>query len=430
VRSLSKRTIPPKSVIPADLEESISTRSKFTPGPADVSAHARFGSVIFCLTRDRPQTLIHALNAVSLDLKKAKLRPRAFIVLDDSVSAQCRLENIHIMKRISEDANCVCLYHGAAEQHRMLVFMATRWRRNANTFDLFFRRLGGLKWDLGGVRSYAMVLANVIGKPSSPIVMIDDDIVILPQARSQSAIDTLERDVLDNPRLLTGGIIKGSPDESSVETAIRRIGHLTHSKNYLLPSEMAMPVSGGFIALNNASSYLYPFPRWYNEDWTWLAQCQTQGYSVRVDRRVVAKQIFSQKELSLAIIKREQEGELLFEALNWSIKNYSRAYVPRALKSRAYWEDVAREEVVYLNRIIEFVRGIETRLSETRLKHHPCIQQILQLLKRTKRHVASIEPKAMMRRYGRYLEAAKPWRSLIETARQYEMDLAVIGRKV
>lgn len=141
MRRLSKRTIPPKSVIPADLEESISTCSKFTPGPANVSAHARFGSVIFCLTRDRPQTLIHALNAVSLDLKKAKLRPRAFIVLDDSVSAQCRLENIHIMKRISEDANCVCLYHGAAEQRRMLVFMATRWRRKQTPLTYSFEGL-------------------------------------------------------------------------------------------------------------------------------------------------------------------------------------------------------------------------------------------------------------------------------------------------
>ena len=148
---------------------------------------------------------------------------------------------------------------------------------------------------------------------------------------------------------------------------------------------------------------------------------------------MVAKQIFSQKELSLAIIKREQEGELLFEALNWAVKNYRRAYVPRALKSLAYWGDVAREEVVYLNRIIEFVRSIEIRLSETRLKHpehRTCIQQTLHILKRTKRYVASIAPKAMMRRYGRYLEAAKPWRSLIETVRQYETDLAVIGRKV
>src|SRR5262245_12073692 len=391
----------------------------------------RLSSVIFCLTRDRPQTLIHALNAVSSDLKKARVRPRAFIVLDDSVSAQSRLENVHIMKRLSKDANCLCLYHGAAEQHKILAFMTTRWRRpNASAFNLFFRRLGGLKWDLGGVRSYAMVLANVVGKPSAPIVMIDDDIVIVPQARSSSAIDTLERDVLDNPRLLTGGILKGSPDESSIETAIRRICHLAHSKNHLLQSEMAMPVSGGFIAFNNACSYLYPFPRWYNEDWTWLAQCQTRRYIVRVDRRVVAKQIFSQKKLSLAIMKREQQGELLFEALNWAIKNYSRAYVPRALKSRVYWNDVAREEVIYLNRIIEFVRGIEIRLSETRLKHHPCIPQILQLLKRTKRHVASIEPKAMMRRYGRYFEAVKPWRSFIKTVRQYEMDLAVMGKKV
>ena len=370
---------------------------------------------------------------MSIDLKNAKLRPRAFIVLDDSVNAQCRLQNVHILERVAKETNCVCLYHGPAEQHKMLAFIATQWGPEANIFDLYFRRLGGLKWDLGGVRSYAMVLANVIAKLSSPIVMIDDDIVILPRGRSASAIDTLERDVLDNPRLLTGGIIKGSPDESSVETAIRMICRFTRSKNHLLPSEMPMPVSGGFIAFNSASSYLYPFPRWYNEDWTWLAQCQAQGYSIRVDRRVVAKQIPCQKKLSLAIIKREQEGELLFEALNWAIKNYSQTYVPRALRSRAYWEDVAREEVVYLNKIIEFVSGIGIRLSEAQLEHpqHGTgIQQILRLFKRVKKYVASIEPKAMMRRYGRYLKGAKRWRSFIETARQCEMDFTVMGKKV
>lgn len=195
---------------PADFGGIVSPRSTFTPGPAYAS-DARVGSVIFCLTRDRPQTLIHALNAISIDLKKAKLRPRAFIVLDDSVTAQCRSDNAHIMERIAKEAHCVCLYHGAAEQNKLLVFIATRWGPDAKTFDLFFRRLGGLKWDLGGVRSYAMVLANLIGKSSSPIVMIDDDIVILPQARSGSAIVTLEQDVLDNPRLLTGGIIKDLP---------------------------------------------------------------------------------------------------------------------------------------------------------------------------------------------------------------------------
>jgi hypothetical protein len=337
------------------------------------------------------------------------------------------------MERVAKETNCVCLYHGPAEQHKMLAFIATQWGPEANTLDLFFRRLGGLKWDLGGVRSYAMVLANVIAKPSSPIVMIDDDIVILARGRSASAIDTLERDVLDNPRLLTGGIIKGSPDESSVETAIRMICRFTRSENRLLPSAMPMPVSGGFIAFNSASSYLYPFPRWYNEDWTWLAQCQAQGYSIRVDRRVVAKQIPCQKKLSLAIIRREQEGELLFEALHWAIKNYSQTYVPRALRSRAYWEDVAREEVVYLNKIIEFVSGIGIRLSEAQLKHPQNgtgIQQILRLFERVKKYVTSIEPKAMMRRYSRYLKGAKRWRSLIEAARQCEMHLTVMGKKV
>lgn len=411
----------------------ISPRSTFSPAHSDLAADAKIESVIFCLTRDRPQTLIRALNALSIDLNKAKLRSRGVIVLDDSVNARCGLQNLGIMERFAKKTNCVCLYHGVAEQHRVLAFMAKRLGLDANAFDLFFRRLGGLKWDLGGVRSYATLLANVIGKPSSPIVMIDDDIVIVSLARSGSAIEMLEQDVLDNPRLLTGGVIKGSPDESSVETAIRSLCRLTHSENHLLPSEMAMPVSGGFIAVNGASSYLYPFPRWYNEDWTWLAQYQAQGYRVRVDRRVVAKQIPCQKKLTLAIMKREQEGEMLFEALSWAIKNYSRAYVPRALKSLVYWEDVAREEVVYLEKIIEFVSGIEMRVSQTHLKHPQQltrIQQMLRLFNSVKKYVAALEPTAMMSRYSRYLERAKRWRSLIETARQCQIDLAVMGKRV
>ena len=45
-------------------------------------------------------------------------------------------------------------------------------------------------------------------------------------------------------------------------------------------------------------SHLYPFPRWYNEDWAWLAQYQARGYSIRVERRVVAKHLASRKNLA------------------------------------------------------------------------------------------------------------------------------------
>lgn len=397
--------------------------------PADVSANARIGSVILCLTRDRPRTLVHALRGVSVDLKKAKSCPRALILLDDSVKVRSRLQNLHIIESIAKAAKCVCLYHGPAEQQKVLAFLRMRGSPDTPAFDLFFRRLGGLKWDLGGVRSYAMVLANLIGEPSSPVVMIDDDIVILPQARGASAIGRLEEEVLTNPRLLTGGLIKGSPDESSVETAIRGIRQFTRSNNRFLPAEMPMPISGGFIAFNSMCSSLYPFPRWYNEDWTWLAQCKAQGCVIRVDRRVAAKQIFSPKKLSQATMQREQEGELLFEALNWAIRNYNPRYVRRALKSPAYWEDVAREEVIYLDKIMEFMRNIEDRLFAPKLQRAG-FPSILRLVKRTRSYVASIEAKAMMRKYRLYLEAAKPWRSLIKTARQGKMDFAAMGRKV
>lgn len=408
-------------------------RSTFTPGHPNGETMPRVRSVIVCLTRDRPQTLIGTLSAASADLKKAKLRPRAFIVVDDSVNARSRLHNGRILERFAKEANCICLYHGPGEQHKVLASMVRRGGLDASTFKFFFRRLGDLKWDLGGVRSYAMVLANLIGEQSSPIVMIDDDIVILPHARSASAFDTLEQDVLDNPRLLTGGTLKGSPDESSVETAIRMMCHFTRSRKHLLPSESPMPVSGGLLAFNSACSYLYPFPRWYNEDWAWLAQYQARGYSIRVEPLVVAKHISSRKNLSLTTIKREQDGELLFEAVHWAIKNYSRTYVDRALKLPAYWEDVAREEVIYLDHIIELVSAMEIPLSKASLKdcqHGTGVRQVLRLLKRTKSYVASIKPAAMMRRYGRYLEGAKRWRCLIQTAKQCNTDLGLIVGRV
>ena len=94
---------------------------------------------------------------------------------------------------------------------------------------------------------------------------------------------------------------------------------------------------------------------------------------------------------------------------------------------------MVREEVVYLNKIIEFVSGIGIRLSEAQLehpRHGTGIQEILRLFKRVKKYVASIEPKAMMRRYGRYLKGEKRWRSFIGTARQREMDFTVMGKKV
>ena len=111
----------------------------------------RVGSVIVCLTRDRPQTLILTLKAVSVDLKKAKLRPRALIILDDSVNARSRSNNRRILERFAKEANCFCLYHGPAEQHEMLAVMAARIGVDASSFNFFFRKLGGLKWDLGQI---------------------------------------------------------------------------------------------------------------------------------------------------------------------------------------------------------------------------------------------------------------------------------------
>ena len=394
---------------------------------------SRVGSVIVCLTRDRPQTLILTLKAVSVDLKKAKLRPRALIILDDSVNARSRSHNRRILERFAKEVNCFCLYHGPAEQHEMLAVMAARSGVDASSFNFFFRKLGGLKWDLGGVRSYAMALANLIGKPFSPITMIDDDIVILPHARRVSAIDTLEQDVLDNPRLLTGGTLKGSPDESSIETATRMICRFIGSRKHLFSSEMQMPIYGGLLAFNSTCSHLYPFPRWYNEDWAWLAQYQARGYSVRVERRVVAKHLSSRKNLSLTTMKREQDGELLFEAVNWAIKNYSRTYVDRALRSLAYWEDVAREEVIYLKNINELVGAMEISLAEAQLElgqRGTGVRPILRLLKHTKNYVASIKPVAMMRRYSRYLEGVKRWRCFIKAAQRCEMNFDLIGGRV
>ena len=172
-------------------------------------------------------------------------------------------------------------------------------------------------------------------------------------------------------------------------------------------------------AAHSTASRLYPFPRWYNEDWTWLAQCRTRGCAIRVNSRVVAEQIPAQKELRLVNLKREQEGELIFEALNWASEHYRPTYVPRVLKSLAYWEDVAREEVIYLDKIIQFVSGIRIQLTQSKLKplqRTVDIQLVLQLLKRTKDHVAAIKPDTAMGRYAQYLAHARRWRTLITAA--------------
>jgi len=134
---------------------------------------------------------------------------------------------------------------------------------------------------------------------------------------------------------------------------------------------------------------------------------------------VVAEQIPAQKELRLVNLKREQEGELIFEALNWASEHYRPTYVPRVLKSLAYWEDVAREEVIYLDKIIQFVSGIRIQLTQSKLKplqRTVDIQLVLQLLKRTKDHVAAIKPDTAMSRYAQYLAHARRWRTLITAA--------------
>jgi hypothetical protein len=379
-------------------------------------------TLIFCLTRDRPRTLIRTLGAIAKDLQKAKVRSRAIVVLDDSVAEESRIKNTQLIHRFRKEneANYSWIYHGPVEQAKILDFLRLRCGLSLNKTKRFFRRLGGHSWDLGGVRSYAILLANIEAGPSAVVVMIDDDIVILPPLGDASAIDILERAIRKNPRLLTGARLRGSPDESSVETALRFMSNYAGYKKQIQLSETPMPIAGGLLAFDSSCGYLYPFPRWYNEDWSWLAQLRKRGYRVRVENRVVADHKPAVKQLKLANMKREQEGEFIFEAVNWAIAHYATNCVARALRSLAYWRDVGRHEVLHLSRVVNLASTQDKLMQESeRYSWQRKIdsRHILNLLECTKSYVASINPEVMMKRYWSYLENVKLWGLLIKAAR-------------
>ena len=81
-------------------------------------------TIIFCLTRDRPRTLIRALGAFAKDLQKAQVRRRAIVVLDDSVAEKSRIKNTQLIHRFRKknEANYSWIYHGPRNKLKSWTF--------------------------------------------------------------------------------------------------------------------------------------------------------------------------------------------------------------------------------------------------------------------------------------------------------------------
>jgi hypothetical protein len=275
-------------------------------------------------------------------------------------------------------------------------------------------------WDLGGVRNYALMLGNAAVQGQFVFIMIDDDIVIQPSRRrdrvSSSSVARIELQVVRNPTLIVGGIIKGEPDESQLETAVRWSWELIgkHTSGGLQRYENPQPpfsVSGGFFAFSSACLHCSPFPRWYNEDWTWMVNCGRRGYKAKVNETVVAEHV-ARKELNRLSAKREQEGEALFEGIHWAYQNYNGNYPLRALKSKSYWKEIVREETKYVDSLLDCVHeGIQCMNGNAKIACDR-LEKIVDFISSVRAGVKKLRPDLLRRRMQRYLRDTMKWRSL------------------
>ena len=382
-------------------------------------------TLIVCPTRDRPDILRRTLAALHRDLNWASpKRNRTLILLDDSVRVSSRSSNRLIVEEMRERTGISFQYHGPGEQQRVLRQVARLANISTSIFWRFFRRLGGSSWDLGGIRNYALIVGSAMTPGQFVFIMIDDDIVIQPNGChdnvSFSSIARMERQVSATWKRIVGGLIEGTPDESQLETAVRWSWELIAKDGadgttpYEHPKH-PFPVSGGFFAFPGTFAHLYPFPRWYNEDWTWMVNFARQGYETRLDTSVVLKHVFGRRELNYHAAKLQQEGEALFEAIHWAHQNYSKSYIRRALGSKSYWSEIAREERKYVDSLLSRIyEGIQFTGAPPRDQiRRGRLSQIIAFVTSVRAEVEKLRPDLLRRKVLNYLRDIMTWRSLV-----------------
>lgn len=353
-------------------------------------------TTIICFTKNRNRELKRCLQSIKHDLSYAKLKKdRHIYILDDSTVDTIRQRNRKLAYSIFLP-NTNFYYHSPFEYNQIIDMLYKRNIADKQFLSNFFRPLGNCKWDLGGVRNYALLLLAIYEKFSNTTIFLDDDIQIQPiyyrDRKFTSSIELMENEIKKGPNKIVSGSIEITPDSSilwriadyqlnlayalslknrsilnrwipsngtfqlgkdiiqniykektpsNINNAINYKNHLHNPFDYV----KQFPVAGGFLGF--ATKYLIrlPFPRTYNEDYIWAVIANFEyGYEYKKIESIgfhLPSQIFNMKK---NFIKIEEFGELFFYGIylatqlcNNSIK------FKKLLHNKWYWQKIILE---------------------------------------------------------------------------------------
>ena len=354
-------------------------------------------STIICFTKNRNKELKYCLQSIKNDLSYAKSnRARHIYILDDSTDKIVREKNRKLAHSISIP-NASIYYHGQLEYKQLVKMLYKQDIVQRKQLSKFFRSLGHCKWDLGGVRNYALLLLLIHERSAQTTIFVDDDIQIQPlryhNIKLISSIELMENEINTSPTKIVSGAIEIVPDSSilwriadyqlnlsyaiSLDNRnillrwIPKTGNFTRSNRKSQSSRKSIisgrfkesainykvqlhnpfdcvknfPIAGGFMGFAPERLIKLPFPRTYNEDFIWAVIAETE-YGVEYVKTEsigyhLPPHVFNLNKSFIAI---EEYGELFFYGIYLATQICTKKKELRELlNSKWYWEKIIVE---------------------------------------------------------------------------------------
>jgi hypothetical protein len=213
-------------------------------------------------------------------------------VYDDSVLAQNRTKNRHVVERLAGNGFYI------DEQRRTEILSALPWpTEKARSYATYaFKAFGHPRWDHGGIRSFAHFVAGACAEPSDRVLFLDDDIRLTSASflgkHYQVDMDAVRSSLLAEvpAGTLLGAHYVGRTDMSLAEhlEQAKLSGNLSEGDIRAhdgKPEEQDFPIfdiSGAFLMLRAETVRAVPPAHIFDEDWIFIAWAEHQGVQLRV----------------------------------------------------------------------------------------------------------------------------------------------------
>lgn len=298
------------------------------------------------LTRDNPKKLATGLDTIKIDLKESNLSA-SIVLIDDSTNLVNRNQNKKLFQKVFCEYSSELFYMSQKEYSDALNKYTSGEKEKILS-------LIGMMGSIEYKPSRAKNLSQFIKTKSKHILLLDDDILINPDRKSDCSVTAFTLAKAGKTNSFVSVNLKGFPDLSFTQLLERSI---VIEKDKLHPwnediSEYSL--SGGFLLYPRDNDSLF-FPNLYNEDYLWVAfsarkrNMQTLKLPMNVFHNPANKKEFSLKGLSFQGI-----GEISFVTLSESV--IDNLILNQKLPQRTDIQPIIDEYVAYLEYLIILLR--------------------------------------------------------------------------